>query len=120
MSISRPKNVKYQQVDFAKRRTENVTKVRKARRDEQISKRRNTLTNNIIGEEADQESDVEYEITVDNIPNLAALMKTSADGEKILQATTAIRKLLSKAKDPPIQEILASNIIDELIRFLRQ
>ena len=44
----------------------------------------------------------------------------SGDLNKQMDATTKIRKLLSKEKNPPIQEAINANIVPRLVEFLRQ
>lgn len=87
--------------------------MRKARKDEQLLKRRNLN----IGKE--QQTPAE-----DNLPPLTTSIDEIVNGMKSsdetvqLQATQACRKMLSREKNPPIDNMIKRGIVPRCVEFL--
>jgi HEAT repeat protein len=98
--------------DGRKKREENTVQIRKEKRNESFQKRRNVNVENeiqnfeMVGQPGDLQSLVE--------------MVKRNDPRAQLEATTAIRKLLSMEQNPPIQEVIETGILGCLVEFLKR
>lgn len=97
------------------RRRRNATSVelRKARKDDQLSKRRN-LNNE---EEESNQSTEECNVLTISLPELIENIKSSDPTTQLL-ATQTCRKLLSREKDPPINDMIESGIVPCCVELL--
>lgn len=100
--------------DARRRRNEVSVELRKARRDDQILKRRNLN----IDEERLQTQDRQK-----SPPNLMSMEDIisgmASDDETVqLRATQACRKVLSQEKNPPIDRMIQQGIVPQCITFL--
>lgn len=87
--------------------------LRKAKKDEQLSKRRNLNTE----EEALNLSCEAVSPTFSSIDEIVAGM-ISSDEALQLQATQACRKLLSREKHPPIETMINRGIVPRCVELL--
>ncbi|NXV82579.1 IMA1 protein, partial [Atlantisia rogersi] len=99
-----------------RQRVEVSVELRKARKDEQILKRRNVSfglrdTAASLGEDKGNES---VQLSMEEI--VEAL--NGSNTELQLQATQAARRMLSRQKDPPISQIIELGIVPRLVEFL--
>lgn len=104
------------------RRHENTVELRKDKRTEQLLKRRN------VTEAAGVEPRITSPLGQSNVANrpattlanLPAIIQgvTSADRAQQLVSTTQCRILLSKEKNPPIDEVVEANLVPFFIQFL--
>jgi importin subunit alpha-2 len=94
--------------------------LRKAKKDDQLSKRRNL--------NFDEDDDAVSPLKENNKQNVAPPMSMveiiagiqGSDAAIQFQATQQCRKLLSRERQPPIDDIIQSGIIPTLITFLDQ
>lgn len=106
--------------DARKRREEGNVTLRKAKRDEQLRKRRMGKTGGVMdnaGEPIVSRDPMVME-KVKMIPQYAHALNTSQDQQVLLEATMAVRRLLSIERDPPIVEVIHSGIVPKLVEFL--
>ncbi|KAJ7305911.1 hypothetical protein JRQ81_010277 [Phrynocephalus forsythii] len=104
--------------DFAvmrMQRREVGVELRKARKDEQILKRRNicfTAENTLTPEK--EEKSTAAQLSLEDMVKLIH----SEDPDQHMTAAHAIRKLLSRQKNPPINQVIESGIVPKLVDFL--
>ncbi|XP_046751623.1 importin subunit alpha isoform X2 [Diprion similis] len=101
--------------DVRRRRNEVSVELRKAKRDDQLLKRRNIS----VGSEpqsppGDNETAVQINMSIEEI--IAGM--NSSDEPIQLQATQACRKMLSREKKPPIDNMIRQGIVPRCIEFL--
>ncbi|XP_072791619.1 importin subunit alpha-8 [Taeniopygia guttata] len=111
------KNKGKDQTTLRRQRVEVSVELRKAKKDEQILKRRN-ISINLEKETPSLEQDRAAEVIIQ--PSLEEIVE-AVNGEDIqlqLLATQATRRLLSRHKDPPINQIIELGIIPRMVEFL--
>ncbi|KAF7243005.1 Importin subunit alpha-5 [Varanus komodoensis] len=101
--------------EMRRQRIEAGVELRKARKDEQILKRRNiSLTpENQLSPEKEQKNGA-AQLSLEEIVEAIK----SEDPCLQLKAAQSVRKLLSKQKNPPINEVIEAGIIRRLVDFL--
>lgn len=104
--------------DLRRRRTEVSVELRKAKKDDQLSKRRNL----IVDDEDDATSPLKENNNRQNIPAMSMLeIIQGIQGTDVtvqFEATQQCRKLLSRERQPPIDDIIKADVIPKLISFL--
>ncbi|KAL5009631.1 hypothetical protein ScPMuIL_011936 [Solemya velum] len=104
--------------EMRRRRTDVSVELRKQKKDEQILKRRNIATDE-IDEPTSPLQDLKNKqnvVTMSLEEIIAAIGNT--DSKKQMLATQAARKLLSKEKNPPIDDIIQSGVVPRLVEYL--
>jgi importin subunit alpha-1 len=106
------------------KRAEQTVELRKNKREESIKNRRkieadtNNNNNNQSQKEltpAQRNAEIQEKLKV--LPKLVSDVN-SEDSTRQLEATTQFRKLLSIERQPPIQEVIDSNVVPRLVQFL--
>jgi len=104
--------------ELRRRRVEVSVDLRKAKKDEMLTKRRNVQV-------SDEESDTGYSPLKDPTNRQPSLtveeIKTgifSTDFKEAFKATQAARKILSRERNPPIDVLIDAGIVPKLVAFL--
>ncbi|NXC49724.1 IMA5 protein, partial [Penelope pileata] len=98
-----------------RQRVEVSVELRKARKDEQILKRRNISIVSL--EKSPSPKENKNMLPPLSLEEMVAAVNGS-DAELQLQATQAARRMLSRQKDPPLSQIIELGIIPRLVEFL--
>ncbi|KFP92112.1 Importin subunit alpha-1, partial [Apaloderma vittatum] len=99
-----------------RQRMETSIVLRKAKKDEQILKRRSIsfgLTDDVLSPGEEKRDEI-IQLSLEEIVEAV----NGSDGELQLQATQATRKMLSRQTNPPINQIIELGIIPRLVEFL--
>ncbi|CAD7088068.1 unnamed protein product [Hermetia illucens] len=105
------KNKGKDQDEMRRRRNEVTVELRKNKREETLLKRRN------VPVDSTDEEDLLSNI---NLKKLVETAGNPTDPEKQLQAVQAARKLLSSDRNPPINDLINSNILPILVDCLKR
>ncbi|XP_033335352.1 karyopherin subunit alpha [Megalopta genalis] len=100
--------------DARRRRNEMSIELRKARKDDQLLKRRNVNIGQEPQSPTGESNQSPISISIDEI----VLGMQSTDETIQLQATQACRKMLSREKNPPIDSMIQRGIVPRCIQFL--
>ncbi|KAI8609787.1 importin alpha protein [Chytriomyces sp. MP71] len=112
--------------DELRRRREDVAvEIRKAKKEESLSKRRNLFAS--VADDSEDENDADGMGDAGSTmaafaqqPQIQAMIQGvfSNDVDAQHDATSKFRKLLSKEKNPPIEEVIACGVIPRFVQFL--
>ncbi|XP_009895204.1 importin subunit alpha-8 [Dryobates pubescens] len=95
-----------------RQRMEVSIELRKAKKDEQIQKRRNISMDKSLTPAEDEANEIQ--LSLEKIVECV----NGSNPELQLLATQATRKLLSRQKNPPVNEVIKLGIIPRLVEFL--
>lgn len=105
--------------DLRRRRTESSIELRKQKKEDQVLKRRN------IGSYVEEEplNDKTNATTASTqvsmtLAEIIETIHTSKDNDQLFPAVQSIRKMLSRERNPPIDEVIKSNLVQNLVTYL--
>lgn len=113
--------------DLRRRRTESSIELRKQKKDDQVLKRRNIsgLVSS-ADDEAAAAALADKTNSTANVPQQASLtlqeiieiIHTTTDNEELFPAVQSIRKMLSRERNPPIDDVIKANLVQNLVSYL--
>lgn len=98
--------------EIRRRRGEAQITLRRQKREENLLKKRN-LNNELNSSDSESEDERTFNLDQKLVSELY-----DQDFEVVLQATTAFRKLLSKEKNPPIEDVIRAGVVPRLVALL--
>lgn len=111
--------------ELRRRREEQQVEIRKAKREENLAKRRGIGTGAdrpgaSLGAAPDSDDDTaptESQLSEDLPQMVQGVFSDQIDLQ--IQATSRFRKLLSKERNPPIEEVIKTGVVSRFVEFLR-
>jgi len=116
--ISQYKNKALDNQELRRRREETGIQIRKAKRDEQLNKRRNVDLHEASASEENIVLNTHDGSFLQALPGMIGEIM-SDNPEAQLHSTRLFRKLLSKDPNPPIDEVIEAGVIPQLVGFLK-
>ncbi|GBF97449.1 importin alpha [Raphidocelis subcapitata] len=106
--------------DARRKREDNIIELRKAKRDEQLQKKRlvNAGPNYAMEESSARPMGLPHK-QLDELPSMVQGLY-SANPQEQYEATQKFRKLLSIERNPPIDEVIRQGVIPQFVKFLQR
>jgi len=107
--------------ELRRRREEQNVEIRKQKREENLSKRRNLHLTAAASSDSEDEDQQTLSIKMqlqEQLPGMISQLY-SANFDDQLTSLTKFRKLLSKEKNPPIEEIISCGVVPKFVEYLR-
>lgn len=104
--------------ELRRRRNEVSVELRKAKKDEMLSKRRNVCLDDEPLSPLQDHSNNSNRADTMNYEDIKAGILETTDVDKQFVATQAARKILSRERNPPIDILIEAGIIPKLVEFL--
>lgn len=104
--------------ELRRRREEQQVEIRKLKREENLTKRRNLASITVSDDEEEHDvENLESQLQVELPQMIAGVFSDNVDEQ--VQATTKFRKLLSKERNPPIEKVIECGVVARFVEFLR-
>ncbi|MCJ1377026.1 Importin alpha subunit (Karyopherin alpha subunit) (Serine-rich RNA polymerase I suppressor protein) [Xylographa soralifera] len=116
--------------ELRRRREEQQVEIRKAKREENLAKRRGitardgtqtSAPGDSLGAGFDSDDEdggsIESQLNVELPQMVQGVFSNEIDAQ--IQATTKFRKLLSKERNPPIEKVIETGVVSRFVEFLR-
>ncbi|KAJ2181971.1 Importin subunit alpha-1, partial [Coemansia sp. RSA 532] len=109
----------FQADELRRRREEQTVEIRRQKREESLTKRRNFNMPEAASDSEDDEQGSSGQEQLQELfpPMIASLYSDNLDEQ--LTAVTKFRKLLSKERCPPIEEVIECGVVPRFVELLR-
>lgn len=105
--------------DMRRRRTESSIELRKQKKEDQVLKRRN-IEAFVEEEPLNDKTNASTTTPAVNmtLAEIIEIVHTSKDNDVLFPAVQSIRKMLSRERNPPIDDVIKANLVQNLVAYL--